>query len=158
MALLWSCSRTGFIWTFFLLWRIVDLPEMWGFWIFYLEFLIILPDIRQNLLYLVKNLFKFLKNLQEFWVLGKKFLSFEFFIAWVLFFSPWVFDWMSKIKACSRSHDHAKECNNLRESEEVVNSTCGDCFCWEVAPTGVDLWRWVGLVGCARFPSSSTDC
>ena len=45
----------------------------------FLSFWTILPDFRQNVSYLVKNLLKFLINLPEFWVWGEKFLSFEFF-------------------------------------------------------------------------------
>ena len=44
-----------------------------------LSFWWILPDFRQKSLCLIKYLLKFLKSLPEFWVLGKKFLSFEFF-------------------------------------------------------------------------------
>jgi len=72
--------------TFFRLWKIVDLPEIWDFWRFYLEFWInswvfdifsLILD--NNLLCVVKNLLRFLTNLTEFWVLDKKYWVFSFF-------------------------------------------------------------------------------
>ena len=49
-----------------------------------------------------KNLLGFLKTLPEFWVFSEKFLSFEFFELEFSFFSPWVFEQMSKKRAWSK--------------------------------------------------------
>ena len=79
-------ARAGFFWTIFRQMKgsgfagnlrfLNTLPWALGN---FLSFWTNLPDFRQNLLYLVKNLHKILKILPEFWVFAKNFLSFEFF-------------------------------------------------------------------------------
>ena len=70
-----------FVWTFFRLWRIVDLPEIWGFWRFYLEFWVNSWVFDEFCLILDKNRYIWLRIFLNFWkklVLGEKFLSLEF--------------------------------------------------------------------------------
>ena len=79
--------------------------EIWGFWRFYLEFWVNFWVFEQfclildKICYMVKYLL--LKKLPESSVLGEKFLSFWVFLAWLLVFSFWVLEQMSKKQAWS---------------------------------------------------------
>ena len=66
-------STTGFFWTFFRLLRIVDLPEIWGFWRFYLEFWVNSWVFDKFCLILDKNSYIWLKIFLNFWKFCRKF-------------------------------------------------------------------------------------
>ena len=80
-----SKTTSGFFWTFFRLWRIVDLPEIWGFWRFYLEFWVNSWVFDKFCLILDKNCYIWLKTYLNFW---KICWNFEFCAknSWVLSF------------------------------------------------------------------------
>ena len=86
-------------------WRVVDLPEIWGFWRFYLEFWVNVWVFEQFCLILDKICYIWIKIFLNFWKIcqnfGQKILEFWVFGAWVWVFSPWVFERMSKKQACT---------------------------------------------------------
>ena len=73
----------------------------------------------------------FQKNLPEFWVFGENLLRFEFF---ELFFSPWVFERMSKKAWISRKmcNIFLKHCHFSRGLSLAI-PVCGSLFlCWKL--------------------------
>ena len=118
--------------------RVVDLPENWGFWKFplyfwgnswlYQQFCMVLD---QNSKILQKIFIYFRKSCRNFESLEKN--------SWVIVFSPWVLEGMSKQKTCSnpKISKHSlytgdeKKIVSLNKNDWSKNETTVDCF-WKL--------------------------